>query len=213
MRAKDIAPAERDEVRGFIKDMESLKRPSAPAVAPAPAAPAAAPVAAPLPAPVAVPPPAPAAQPFRPEPASAGPLLPVAPAPDSVAASAIPAVSGTAPPPSRGGVSGGRMAGGVMVGVAGLAALGGGIALASSWSAYNAAKASGGGCKLPYTDCEQARKKVETRNLLSKILLVGAAIIGVTGVTIMVVSPATSGETASGEATGSGFLIASHGNF
>jgi hypothetical protein len=112
---KGVTTAERDEIGGFIRDMQELKRQQQAAAAPPPPPPP--PVAAPPPPVVATPEPAPA-------PAVAPPIQAVE----------------TQPAPSSGS---GKLIGGILLGVGALAAGGGGYMLANSWSEYNRGKRLG----------------------------------------------------------------------
>jgi tetratricopeptide (TPR) repeat protein len=112
-RAKNIPAAERDEVTGFIKEMEALKREREAAAAPPPPPPV---VAAVPPPPVVTTPP----------PVSAPPL-----------ATAPPATVETTAAPSSGS---GKLVGGLLLGAAALLAGGGGAMMATSWSDYNKGK-------------------------------------------------------------------------
>jgi hypothetical protein len=104
---KGITATERDEISGFIRDMQELKRQQQATAAPPPPPP----------------PPAPA-----PPPALAAP----APAPTPAVAPAVPTVE-TQPSRSSGS---GKLIGGILLGAGALAAAGGGFMLNSSWKEY-----------------------------------------------------------------------------
>lgn len=198
LRGKDITPAERDEVKGFIRDLEEMKRRQAKQAEPAP------------PPPVVAAPPVPAAAVPQPAPA-ASPVNPPVPSPSPPAPEATPPVWSAAPPPpgpappltppapagdatvtasdaqASGSVGAGRLISYVL-GAAGVVAVAaGGVALASSWGAYNDAKDKGCGTALY---CSSEAGKVNTRNTLAKVLFVGGAALGVAGVTVFLLSPA-----------------------
>jgi hypothetical protein len=107
-RAKGIPPAERDEVTGFIREMEELKKQQQAAAAPPPPPPVITPAAAPV---VATQAPTPAVMPQ--------PMQTVE----------------TAPAPRSSGS--GKLVGGILLGAGALLAAGGGYMLNSSWSEFH----------------------------------------------------------------------------
>jgi tetratricopeptide (TPR) repeat protein len=132
-RGKGITAAERDEVSGFIRDMEELKRQQA-------AAP--------------VPPPPP------PSPAPAPPVL-TAPPPAAVVVAPPPVQTVEAKPAARSSGPG-KLVGGILLGAGALLAAGGGAMLASSWSEFHRGERLGCGsydCKM-IADRVQARALV-----------------------------------------------------
>jgi tetratricopeptide (TPR) repeat protein len=157
-RGKNIAPAEREEVQGFIREMEELKRQNEAAAAPSPPPP---PVVA-----TAMPP----------------PLVPTAVMPPP------PAMVTSTPEPARPGGSGrssGKLVGGLLLGAAGLMAAGGGVLLASSWSEFHRGEREG--CPI-YYGCSAIAKRVEARALWGKILFGAAAATGIAGGTVFILS-------------------------
>ncbi len=161
LKAKDASTAEREEVRGFIRDMEALKRSQTPAPPPPP--PRAEPVVAPPPpAPLVVPAPAPV------------------PRPDLTAAPPPPAPSSSSNTMRLIGWSG--------VAAGGLMAVGGGLLLADAWAQYNKRKDKG--CPSPTSVCENLADTVKSRNLWSKVLFAGAAVFVIGGGTLLYLNPA-----------------------
>jgi tetratricopeptide (TPR) repeat protein len=191
LRGRNISRSEREEVRGFIRDLQEQKRRNAETAAPAesarPSTPAPPPaVVQPTVAPVAIPTPA---APPPVEPAAIGPtsFAPVAPPPaDNVAA--------TAPQGRRLG----RTLAIVAMGLAGGLAVGGAVVMATSWSRYKSAEKT---C-LIRANCGEAAKTVESRNNLAKVLLIGAGVTGAAGVTVYLIDPGRRGD--SGVALGVG---------
>lgn len=173
LRGKDVSAAERDEVRGFIREMEDLKRQQA---APAAAAPV------PQPTPVPQPPPAPAES----APAPAQPL-PADTAPPPAPPTPAPAVVASAPADSSTRGSTGRLVSYGLGGAAVAAAAAGGVFLGLSWSAFNKAKEN------PYCgstlDCAASASTVRQRNTVAKVLFAGAAVLGAAGVVVFMVTP------------------------
>jgi hypothetical protein len=161
-RGKGITPAERDEVRGFIREMEDLKKQQEAAAAPPPRPPVVAPA-------VATPPP---------------PVMTAPPPALSPAMTASPAAEVTTAPPAA--TSGhGKLIGGVLLGAAAALAAGGGVILSSSWSKFHAGEKIG--CPGVY-DCSKYADKVESQALVSKILFGAAAAAGIAGGTVLVLS-------------------------
>jgi tetratricopeptide (TPR) repeat protein len=147
-----IDQAEREEVRGFIRDMQDLKKRNAAENAAVGAA-----------------------TPARLEVAPASPTHTAAPgAPPPPTALTAPA----ADRPERNPPGVGKTVAVAALGLAGALAIGGGVALASSWSRHQAAEKS---CRQRGT-CAAAARDVERRNRLSKYLFGGAALSGVVGV-------------------------------
>jgi hypothetical protein len=147
-----IDTAERQQVRGFIRDMEELKKRTAAEKAPAAATPARLEIASPAPA----------------APPSAG--LPPVTLPPSPAGSGAPAVHTRQ-------AAAGRTVALASLGVAGALAIAGGATWAASWSRYNSAKE---GCRARGT-CNAAAKELERRIRLSKSFLIAAAASGALG--------------------------------
>jgi tetratricopeptide (TPR) repeat protein len=192
LRAKNVSKTEREEIRGFIQDLEALKRdkgadarPPAPAQTPPPAS-------APVPAaPIGTAPPA-----APPQPLPGTPLVPPAAPPE-----AMPATFATPPPAGEvtAGTGTGRplartisMAG---MAVAGALAVGGGVLYAASWAKYKSAEKK---CPGMYWCAQDAAKAVEGRNRLSKIFLLGAAVTGAASVTVFLLNPARPSQVALG---------------
>jgi hypothetical protein len=177
---KGVTATERDEISGFIRDMQELKRQQQAAATPPP----------PPPPPVMAPPPPAVASP---EPA---------PAPAPAVAPPVQAVE-TQPAPSSGS---GKLVGGILLGVAALAAGGGGYMLASSWSEYNRGKRLG--CPGLF-DCAAIADRVEKRALVGKILFGVGAAAGIAGGTVLVLSLRGGGS----ERADSGLTVALRGRF
>lgn len=171
---KRITAAEREEIAGFIKEMQQLKE--ARAGAPPPPLPAPTPAPA-LPPPVVTPTPPPvlAAAPLPPPP-------PVSSGPPTVAASAPP------PPAAAGSVLGRRIGYGALI-ASGALLIGGGAFMAASWSKFSDNK--DGKCGIP-SACTEAADSVDARSTLSKVLFAGAAVAGVTGGVLLYLNPASS---------------------
>jgi tetratricopeptide (TPR) repeat protein len=177
-RAKNVTSEEREEVRGFIREMEELKKQrEATAAPPPPPPPAHGSVTAPAPAstPAAVAPP---------------PMTSATPAPAAATASPPPTVETTAPP-ARGGK--GKWIGIGLLGAAAALAVGGGAMLASSWSEYR--RGTRQGCET--FACPNIADRVEARSLWAKILFGGAVAAGIAGGTVLVLSLSKESSTAS----------------
>jgi tetratricopeptide (TPR) repeat protein len=161
-RGKNITAAEREEVKGFIHDMEEMKRQQEAAAAPPPPPPA-------PPAPVVTTPPP--------------PVVAAAPAPPAaVLPPPIPMVATSAPPPSTGS---GKLVGGLLLGAAGLLAGGGGVMLATSWSEFKRGQHLG--CP-GYYDCTHIKNRVDARSLWAKVLFGVAGATAIAGGTVLVLS-------------------------
>jgi tetratricopeptide (TPR) repeat protein len=185
-RDRSVKPAERQEVQGFIAEMEALKRQQeATPPAPAPAV-----VSAPPPPP---PPPPPAVT--TPPPTSAPP-----------AAVAPPTVETTPAPAAANDKGSGKLIGGVLLGAAALMAAGGGVFMATSWSEFNRGKREG--CP-GYYDCPRIAKTVERRALWGKILFGAAAVTGIAGGTVLVFSLRPEGDSTAA----TGLTLALEGKF
>jgi hypothetical protein len=202
LRAKDITAKEREEVKGFIREQEELKRKSGgdSAAAGRIAAPAPVPATPPAPAPTppaAGPPPAATASPppFRPGPPAGAPstmaaATPSAPPPAAFAPppAADPALAGTVTAPGQAPAGGGwkRTAGVVGMVAAGALAAGAGVALTTAWISHN--RGQDNGCGTVMT-CESRAKGIESRNTLTAILAAGAGVTGAVGLTLFLLSP------------------------
>lgn len=177
---------------------------AAPAPAPAPA-----PTPAPAPAARAYPPPPAPSQPW---PASAQQSLPPAyvqqpppPAPNSVAYNGPSSPSLTAPAPApappdlvaHGPEAGAqpahtsplRIVGIVSLIAAGAAAAGGTLALLNARSIFDEASKNGCPTFNSKTYCDSRASAVDSANLLSKILYIGAGVAGIAGITMIVAAP------------------------
>jgi hypothetical protein len=169
-RASALTQEERDEVAGFIREMEDLRRRRTPAPPPPP--------------PPVVPAPAPAGMtPLSPAPSPTAPALTpspsvVPPAAATVTESARPA---TGPPL--------RLLGGIALGAAALLAAGGGLAMASSWSEFHKGT-TGYHCPLS-PDCKQIADRANSRALASKVMFGAAVVAGVVGGTLLAVAVST----------------------
>jgi hypothetical protein len=200
LRGKDISAAEREEVKGFIRELEELKRreaeargrTQAPAAAPATATPAPAPATGTAPAPA---PGAPLA--------AAGPPPAVPPGSDP-AASAPPMIAASDTPPASAGTWH-RKAGTIALIGAGALAVGGGAMLTASWLNYNTGRDQGCGTTR---DCPEREDKIKTRNLLAAGLLIGAAVAGAAGGTLLLIAPSTDHAGAP-----NGLAVATRGSF
>jgi hypothetical protein len=220
LRGKDIPAQEREEVKGFIREQEELKRRNADAVAAGKSAPAPAPAA--------------SARPASPGPAAASPIAPAGPPPVAANTPAPPAVAPLVsaspptpafarppapaaepplagmitapqtPPPGRGK----RTAGVVGMVTAGALAAGAGVVMTTSWISYNRGKDNGCGKVMT---CESRADGLETRNTITAILLGGAAVAGVTGVTLFLLGPPPAPATSARPT--SGFQVAVRGGF
>jgi len=166
-RSKNLAAAERDEVKGFIKEMEDLKKSKEAAAAPPPP-PLLRPAPAPAPVVTTAPPPAP-------------PPAVTAPPVQTVETTAAPARSGT-----------GKLVGGLLLGAAAVLAAGGGVMTAMSWSEFNRNKNR---CPGLY-ECAKIADRVEQRALIGKILFGAAAATGIAGGTVLVLSVSKSSSSA-----------------
>lgn len=194
-QAPNLTQTERDEVRGFIREMEELRRQQAPAPPPPPPPVLSRPVA-----PVAtpVPPPTVTAPLATPVPAAEPPPL-VAPPPPAVVLAPAPPVE---PAPKRGGTA--RTVGYVSLGAAALLAGGGAVFLASSWSEYNRGK-NEEGCPGFYV-CNKIADRVKARALWGKVLFGAAAVVAVVGGTALYLSFSDGGaETRASVALGGTF--------
>jgi hypothetical protein len=221
LRGKDIPAHEREEVKGFIREQEELKRRSAEASAagkPAPSPAAASPAPGPAsPGPAAARPTAPAGPPpfaaNTPAAPAAAPLASASPPATAFAPLPAPAAEpplagmvtapGT-PPPGRWK----RTAGVVGMVTAGALAAGAGVVMTTSWISYNRGKDNGCGRVMT---CESRAKGLETRNTITAILLGGAAVAGVTGVTLFLLGPPPAPEASARPA--SGLQVAVRGGF
>jgi hypothetical protein len=203
LRAKNITRAERDEVRGFIRELEEMKKrggetgrsggagstspplaapgTSSTALSPSPASPSA-----PLP-----PPPAAGAA-FPTAPVSGADLTP-GPLASAPTEPQVPPFSPTASPTGQAdlGASTGRplarTAAMAAMALAGALVVGGGVVLATSWAKYKSAEKN---CKGLYWCAENAAKSVEGRNRTAKILLGGGLVVGAAGVAVLLLNPA-----------------------
>jgi tetratricopeptide (TPR) repeat protein len=181
-RTPDLAQAERDEIRGYIREMQELKRQQTPAPPP--------PVTQPTP-------PPPVTQPAPPATTTPATSPPPSTLPNVTPPPPTGTISTTPVPPEPRRTGSGAIIGGATLGAAVLLGIGGGVLLASSWSEYNKGKtngclAAGGG-----TTCNQIADKVESRATLSKILFGAAAVAGVVGGTVLILSLSSSGPSAS----------------
>ena len=182
-QAKNIPAAERDEVTGFIKEMEALKREKEAAAAPPP------------------PPPPPRVVPAVPPPVMTT-APPAGPPPAAVTPPPPQTVETTAAPPRKGGV--GKVVGGVLLGAAALLAGGGGVMMAGSWSEFNRGKKM---CPGLY-ECKAIADRVENKALIAKILFGAAAATGIAGGTVLVLSFSGGSSSAS-----TGLTVALEGKF
>jgi tetratricopeptide (TPR) repeat protein len=177
-RTPDLSATEKDEIRGYIREMQDLKKQQTPAPPP-PVTQPAPPVTQPTP-PVTTPPTT-----TSPEPT---PLPNVTPPPPQT-------ISTTPIPPEPKGNSG-KIIGAVTLGAAVLLGAGGGLFLASSWSEYK--KGEKDGClNAAVFSCSATADRVESRALLSKIFFGAAAVAGIVGGTVLVLSLSSSGPSAS----------------
>jgi hypothetical protein len=197
LRGKDITAAEREEIKGFIRELEDLKRREAAGAGrpPAQAAPA------PAPSPTSAGP-APSSSPV-PAPAMAQAAAPVAPV---VVPTETPALTASPTEPAAGPRSWQRTAGVVGVIAAGALAVGGGAMLTASWLNYNRGRDQGCGTRV---DCPERESKIKTRNTIAAGLLIGAAVAGVAGGTFLLIAPAPEGHA--GGLTG--LTVAARGSF
>jgi hypothetical protein len=153
-RGENLSSAEREEVQGYIREMEDLRRKNEAAAAPPP------------------PPP--------PAPVLTAPPPPVTPAAVTAPPAAVVATSATAPVPAH--HDSGKLAGGLLLGTAGLMAAGGGAMLASSWSEFHRGQHLG--CPLS-SECPTIADRVDTRALWGKVLFGAAAATGIAGGTVL----------------------------
>jgi hypothetical protein len=175
-RAQGVTPAEQDEVKGFIREMEEVRRKrTAPPPPPAVVRPA----------------PPPATNP--PVPAPLPPPLPVAPAPAPMAVA--PVLTATPGPPVSS--TNHRLIGGIALGAAALLAGAGGVMLATSWSEYHKGKDT---CPVA-PGCDKIADKVASRALVSKILFGAALVSGVVGGTVLVVGASAPPASAASDLT------------
>jgi tetratricopeptide (TPR) repeat protein len=195
-KARNISKAERDEVRGFVRELEEMKKRNAEAsrsgAETRPAPPGPAPPSPTIPSPAIMPPASPPAS-SSPAPSPAptdlvpGPLA-VAPTDPQVAPFA-PTASPTGPADL--GASAGRpLARTVAVAamaLAGALVVGGGVALVTSWTKFKSAEKN---CRGNYWCAETAAKSVEGRNRTAKILLGGGLVVGAAGVAVFLLNPA-----------------------
>jgi hypothetical protein len=165
-KGKAVTASERDEVNGFIRDMQELKRQQQAAATPPPPPPPPAPT--PVPAPVVT---------------AAVPAPAVAPAPMQAVESR----------PASSSHGSGKLVGGILLGAGALLAAGGGYMLASSWSEYRRGQHIG--CPGLF-DCKAIADRVESRALVGKILFGAAAAAGIAGGTVLVLSYSHGSETA-----------------
>jgi hypothetical protein len=206
LRAKDVSKAEREEIRGFIRDLEDLKRRNAEAARsapgndvrpPAPVPPAPAPASATTPA---NPPAAPAiGQPPAVTPgASSAPRSPGSLPASAAQPEAMPTTFSAAPPEADVSASARRPMAGKLA-IAGMAAggallLGGGIMNAAAWAKYRSADKDCPG----FYYCEREAATVDKRSRLSKILLLSGLAVGLASGTVFLLNPARPSELALG---------------
>jgi hypothetical protein len=211
LRAPEISATERDEIRGFIRDMEQLKREMAPATPAAPPGPPGVYPTPPVtgPAPTIPPPPTTTTAPTTTPPPAGPPPTGTAtqpglmPGPETQPqTSPVISTDTGAPPPSTSNA--GKWVGIVGLGVAALLGAGGGAMLASSWSEYDKAKNSG--CLS--SPCPTQADRIDSRALWSKILFAGAGVTALAGGTLLIISASSSPSTAS-----TGMTLALKGSF
>jgi tetratricopeptide (TPR) repeat protein len=215
LRGKNISRSEREEIRGFIRELQDLKRRNTEAAAASeaarrPPAPNPSPPPSTQPAPTADPPATtglqqPAAPPAATDPPQLAPapvasLQPAPAPPPPIAPTAFPPAENVAAtaPASR---PIGRTLGIVAMGVAGALAVSGGVVLATSWSRFKSAEKT---CLLK-ANCGEVANTVDSRNRLAKILLVGAAVTGAAGVTVYLINPGGRAESGMALAVGGRF--------
>jgi hypothetical protein len=165
-RGKNVTAAEREEVKGFISEMEQLKRQQEAAAAPPP-------------------PPVAPALPVTPKPPIVAPVAVAPPAP--LAAVAPPPVSVAETPSTPPSHRTGKVVGGILLGAAAALAGGGGALLASSWSELK----RGQRLNCPdygYYDCSRIKSRVDARALWAKVLFGAAAATAIAGGTVLVLS-------------------------
>jgi hypothetical protein len=199
-RAKRLSAEEQKEVREFIAESERAKTAGAasgstaapPAATGAPAVGAAAPAA---PAASSTSPPASPGSPPAPPAGSAAapPLTPPpaeAPAPSLIATQPVPPPS---PPRRRTSVL--KIGGVVALAAAGVAVVGGTLALMKARSAYDDARNdSRCGSSDPADDCANRADSVRSWNRISQGLYIGAAVVGAGGLTMILMAPASGAE-------------------
>jgi hypothetical protein len=188
LRGKDISTAEREEVKGFIREMEELKRREATPSTPPAAAPAT--TAAPAPAPGA--------------PLAAASPPPAVPPGSDPAPPSQPMIAASDTPPATTGTWH-RKAGTIALIGAGALAVGGGAMLTASWLNYNTGRDQGCGTTR---DCPEREDKIKTRNMLAAGLLIGAAVAGAAGGTLLLIAP-----TADHAGAPTGLTLATRGSF
>jgi hypothetical protein len=176
-RTPDLSSAEREEVRGYIREMQDLKRQQNP-----------------LPPVVAPPPPVVTQPPLGTAPPPGPPAM--VPPPETAPMSGMtttPMIS-TTPLPPEPRRSSAPIIGGVIMGAGVLLGVAGGVFLASSWSEFN--KGKDGKC-ISMGNCSSTADKVESRALLSKIFFGAAAAAVAVGGTVLIVGLSSSGPRAS----------------
>lgn len=199
LKAKDLKPAEVAEIKGFIREMEDLKKKQAEnAAAPgfAPVAPQAAPTPQALPTPQAAPPAAPAAQaPMAPAPSPVPAQDPgLQPAYPTYAPPAAPMADASAsavapPPPAASSRSAGRTVSYVLMGLGAATLVGGGLVAAGSWSEYNKIKKDNGDCRVYSPACRDGADSVAKKNTTAKILFGVGGGLTAAGIVVFFVSP------------------------
>jgi hypothetical protein len=177
-RTPDLSANEKEEIRGYIREMQDLKKQQTPAPPP---------VVQPTPPPVTQPPVTTTPTTTTPEPTPLPNLTP--PPPQTISTTPIPPE-----PPRRGS---GTIIGAVTLGAAALLAGGGGLFLASSWSAYHKGEKDGCVGNGALVGCSATADRVESRALLSKIFFGAAAVAGIVGGTVLVLSLSSGGPSAS----------------
>jgi hypothetical protein len=108
-------------------------------------------------------------------------------------------------PASRSSGSG-KLVGGIVLGAGALLAVGGGYMLSNSWSEYHHGEHAG--CPSATDMCKEIADRVEARALVGKILFGAAAVAGVVGGTVLVLSLSGGSERA-----GTGLTVAARGRF
>lgn len=184
--SRNLTADEQKEIRGFIKEMEDLRRQKEAAAAPPPPPPPPPPVVAPVTAP------------------PTGPAPPPDPGPPPIMAYPPPQQVETRPPEASGGGSG-KLIGGILLGAAALLAGGGGYLMAAAWSENDTAKKHG--CPGA-SGCDKYADRVDSNALVSKILFGAAAAAGVAGGVVLVLSLSSDSPRA-----GHGMTIALEGKF
>jgi hypothetical protein len=196
LKAKNLSAAERDEVKGFIREMEELKRRQAETGAPLPPAPQAPAPASPPPPleaqPLAQAQPVPAPQPGYPAPPGqeAQPAYPTYPPPASSAPPPPDAsANAMAPPPAAAPSSTGRTVSYVLMGLGAATLVGAGVVTAMAWSDYNQVKKDNGDCRVYSIVCRDAADRVAKKNTTAKILYGVGGGLAAAGVVVFFVSP------------------------